>query len=298
MQYIYALKPLPADADGTDPEPEGSEGDRERSNLARAQSDLARLLGFRGTSGGGGVLTMSMQDMLLHQETQPQMPNPKDVRALRQEVIADIGEFITEITDIHANVADFAIEHIHANEVIMTFGESNTVSAFLEAAAAKIYFDVIVVESAPTYRGHAVARRLSQAGIMVTVIPDSAIFAMMGRCNKVIMGTHAVLANGGIIAPSGSALLASAAGHHSVPLLVVSGLYKLSPLYPHDLVSTTDHRPPSQLMTFEEAGGLTRTAFFNPGFDYIAPEKVSLFISHMGGATPSYIYRLLAEYYD
>ena len=35
------------------------------------------------------------------------------------------------------------------------------------------------------------ALSLSQSGIDTTVISDSAIFAVMSRVNKVIMGTHA-----------------------------------------------------------------------------------------------------------
>lgn len=35
------------------------------------------------------------------------------------------------------------------------------------------------------------ALELSKAGIEATVIPDSAVFAVMSRVNKVILGTHA-----------------------------------------------------------------------------------------------------------
>jgi translation initiation factor eIF-2B subunit beta len=36
----------------------------------------------------------------------------------------------------------------------------------------------------------------------------------------------------------------------------------------------------------------------NPGYDYIPPEFISLCITNFGGHNPSYIYRLLAEYYN
>ena len=35
----------------------------------------------------------------------------------------------------------------------------------------------------------------------------------------------------------------------------------------------------------------------NPAYDYVPPELVSLLITNIGGNHPSYIYRLLAEYY-
>ena len=48
------------------------------------------------------------------------------------------------------------------------------------------------------------------------------------------MGAHALLANGGVMAPCGAHLVALAAKRHSVPFVVLAGLHKLSPLFPHD----------------------------------------------------------------
>lgn len=66
-----------------------------------------------------------------------------------------IGQF----ENIERNIADQATEHIHAkyqffhmiilSEIIMTYGGSKTVLAFLKAAAKKRKFEVIVAESAP-----------------------------------------------------------------------------------------------------------------------------------------------------
>lgn len=58
-------------------------------------------------------------------------------------------------------------------------------------AASKRSFQVIVAERAPWYDGHEMAARLASVPIDTTVITDSAIFAMMARVNKVIIGTHA-----------------------------------------------------------------------------------------------------------
>lgn len=51
---------------------------------------------------------------------------------------------------------------------------------------------------------------------------------------QVLIGAHAILANGGVMAQSGSHLVALAANHHSVPFVVLAGLHKLSPHFPHD----------------------------------------------------------------
>ena len=52
--------------------------------------------------------------------------------------------------------------------------------------------------------------------------------------HQVLIGAHALLANGGVMAPCGAHLVALAAKRHSVPFVVLAGLHKLSPLFPHD----------------------------------------------------------------
>lgn len=69
---------------------------------------------------------------------------------------------------------------------------------------------MIVAESAPGFEGHAMAAQLTELGIECTVITDSAVFAMLACVNKVIVGTHGVMANGGLIAHTGGLNIASA----------------------------------------------------------------------------------------
>lgn len=59
---------------------------------------------------------------------------------------------------------------------------------------------------------------LGKNDIQTTVIPDSAVFAIMSRVNKVIIGTHTVLADGGLRAVCGIHSVALAAKHFSVPV--------------------------------------------------------------------------------
>jgi translation initiation factor eIF-2B subunit beta len=65
------------------------------------------------------------------------------------------------------------------------------VEQFLLAAGRKRQFQVFVAESAPKCSGHVLAKNLSDANIETMLIPDAAIFSMMARVNKVIIGCHA-----------------------------------------------------------------------------------------------------------
>lgn len=78
------------------------------------------------------------------------------------------------------------------------------------------------------------AKTLAKAGISTTLIPDSCVYALMSRVNKVLLGAHGLMANGGLITVNGVLGVCEAAAAHKVPVIVICGLYKLSPLFPFD----------------------------------------------------------------
>merc|ERR1719186_611768 len=102
-------------------------------------------------------------------------------------------ELLIELETSCEEISKQAIEHIHANEIILTIGRSRTVEKFLKYAAKTRKFEVIVAEAAPGFSGHQMATSLAKSKISTTVITDSAIFAMMARVNKVIIGTNSIL---------------------------------------------------------------------------------------------------------
>lgn len=206
----------------------------------------------------------------------------KNTYNLKPLIIQEINEeIIADLESVYKGIADQATDFIHANEVIMTIGKSQTVEEFLIRAAQKRRFQVLVAETSPTYQGHEMARTLSAAGIDTTVISDSAIFAAMPRVNKVVVGSHAVLANGALVAVTGTHLLAAAAKHHSTPVLVCTALYKLSPLFAYDSdtfnVTVSSHN----VLHYQEGPITDKVTISNPYYDYVQPELVSLFIHNL-----------------
>ncbi|KAK2158286.1 hypothetical protein LSH36_173g00055 [Paralvinella palmiformis] len=224
----------------------------------------------------------------------------KSISSLKAPIIDAVNELLVELDTSQENISAQALEHIHSNEVIMTAGQSHTVEAFFKKAAKKRTFKVIVVECAPFYQGQKMATNLASAGINTTLITDSAVFAMMARVNKVIIGTHTVMANGGLKAINGCHAIALAAKYHSVPLVVCAPMYKLSPKYlcSCDQVAFNKFASPEDVMSFSEGEILSKAQIYNPIFDYVPPELVTLYIFNIGGNAPSYVYRLLSELYD
>ena len=102
-----------------------------------------------------------------------------------------ISEILDEIENSSSNIASQALEHIHSNEIILTMGHSIDVEAFLKQAGRVRKFQVIVLETCPSFKGQEMACSLSESGIDTTVINDSAVFAVMSRVNKVLLGAHA-----------------------------------------------------------------------------------------------------------
>jgi len=235
----------------------------------------------------------------------------------RQTVMEAMQEMTSELEDVYKNINREAMLYIHAGEIILTYGRSRTVEYFLKAAAKKRHFQVIVCEGAPHFGGHSMAKSLADAGIDTTVIHDAATFAIMARVNKVLLPSHAVLANGGLIAPSGMHMVALAASQNSVPLVVLTGMFKLCPLFPHEGQDTLqDLVSPASVVDYADlsegvAGGggydddnygtaemtMDGVELINPVHDYIPPELIRLYVTNIGAFQPSYIYRLLAEYY-
>lgn len=228
--------------------------------------------------------------------------------AVTRTLLADIKQSIEEMTDEFEttllNISNQAWEHIHSKEIILTIGYSRTVAQFLKIAAQVREFNVIIAETAPSYEGQKMAKDLAESGIDSTLITDSAIFAMMSRVNKVILGTHAVAANGGMVSISGTSLITAAAKHYSVPVVVCSGLYKMSPKYPHDtgifnLCVQPD--PISPFLDTTQDGDLSdmydNVEIINPYFDYSSPDDISLYITNVGTHPPSFIQRLIYDTY-
>lgn len=214
---------------------------------------------------------------------------------LKPIIIEAVSEIINEIETGVQNIAAQSLEHIHANEVILTLGKSETVEAFLKNAARKRKFHVIIAENAPYLEGHELALNLSKVGLDVTLISDAAIFTIISRVNTIIIGTRGIFANGGLKAHVGTYSLALAAKHHNIPLIVCANLFKLSPEYYVDSNNLPDLMPADDILTNNFHPNIT---VINPSFEYVPPELITLFIFNTTKNAPSYVYRLLRETYS
>eukprot|EP01061_Rhynchopus_euleeides_P040775 TRINITY_DN7028_c0_g1_i1.p1 TRINITY_DN7028_c0_g1~~TRINITY_DN7028_c0_g1_i1.p1 ORF type:complete len:421 (+),score=123.92 TRINITY_DN7028_c0_g1_i1:149-1264(+) len=222
------------------------------------------------------------------------------------------NNFMHDFDDVHKHISQQAPDHISEGEVILTYGSSQTVEKFLLFAAKKQKFQVIICEAAPECNGHELAVKLQGHDIDTTLIPDTLAHAYMARVSKVLLGTFLVVANGGLVAPAGTHGVAVAAQVHRVPVIVLTAMIKLTPVYP----STTDMgefgrlRNPAEVMPLSsvlsavcdpDAAPSNWVQVLSSSVDYVPPEQIALFVTNddAGRAyAPYYVYRLLHQLYN
>lgn len=236
-----------------------------------------------------------------HQASDAASSTSKATKDIRAELVDGIDEIIDELDQVDEQIAGYALEHIHSNEILLTHTSSITVQKFLLKAAAKRKFTLFHAESFPndheathatlTGRSKIVSedemnlvsshKPLAAAGITVILIPDSAVFAVMSRVNKVILDTNVVLANGGLVTTAGSKAIAKAANFHHTPVVVLSGVYQLSPESPSDVDSLIEYGDASKVFAYEDGNLVNHFDVENPLDDYVPPELVDLFITNV-----------------
>lgn len=259
------------------------------------------------------------QHQATKQQQQYEAFNKKSMQ-MKPVLVDAIREVVDEIETTWESCAKGAREHVHSSsvdlclilsrsiwanasirEIILTVGHSKTVEAFLKAAFKERNFTVIVAETAPSYvqlvfgtkdtltnfsiayrlLGRTMAKALAKHGIPTIIVPDSNIYALMPRVTKVLLGAHAVLANGGFFAVSGAVLAAMAARAHSTPVVVVAGQYKFAPAWNlHHDIAALDFGDPSDILGYEEGELLDKVEVANPFYDYVKPDLVNLFITN------------------
>lgn len=204
------------------------------------------------------VAGLNDQDLpLAKRNSLDRRPAPKDIDYTEFRVqIEDSLEIIgNEIEEAYHSISDHCYEQVQPNDSILTIGYSSTALEFFKEARKHCEFTVIVAENSPTNSGETMYRKLLKEKVNTVLISDSSVFAYMSRINKVIISTRAIMADGGLITDSGVELVVLAADYHTVPVVVISALYKLTPLYPFDNTTYNKLISPELVLNSKEFSG-------------------------------------------
>jgi translation initiation factor 2B subunit (eIF-2B alpha/beta/delta family) len=118
---------------------------------------------------------------------------------------------------------------LETHELVLLNAYSNTVAVALEAAwRAGKHPQVLVCEGLPTLEGRRMARRLSRAGLAVSVCYDAALTAALDRADRVWLGTEAIGADA-FLGRVGTRSLLEEAVRREVPVQLLATSDKLMP---------------------------------------------------------------------
>ena len=208
------------------------------------------------------------------------------VHALRSEVIEAIEEIKDEISQVDDQIAAMAEVQVHPGDYVLVHQPSPTVERFILRAAMRRKFIVLVaVDPSDGVDGKAqyasFRKKLIVAGITVTNVSNAGLACYMPRVNRVVLGARAIVANGGVIADAGAVALARSAKEKGVAVVVLGGVYKLSPQSPFSLSSTIEWGNPSAHVNFGN-GPLVEGAEVMDGITELVPaEMIDTYISNL-----------------
>lgn len=139
-----------------------------------------------------------------------------------------IAKYVREKIVLAAEaISKSAFEKINDGDVILVYGCSSLVSRTLCNAYAKgRAFRVVVVDSRPRLEGRETLRRLVKQGVRCTYVLINAISYVLPEVSKVLLGAHALLANGSVMSRMGTSQIALLSKAHNVPVLVCCETYK------------------------------------------------------------------------
>ncbi len=216
----------------------------------------------------------------------------EDASTFKTNVSKEIQDFIEQQENALEKIAEIGAKLIEDGDVLMTHCNSDTVAnIFKKAWSTGKRFTVIATETRPRHQGYITSKTLTDAGIPVTLIVDSAVYYTMKKLDvdKVFVGADTVYANGDVINKIGTMQVALCAKNEGKDFIVATESIKFSPESLMGEISVIEERDP------KEVAELEGVKIFNPAFDTTPKEYVNMIITEYGIIPPEAAYNLLKE---
>lgn len=219
-----------------------------------------------------------------------------DVDELRALTIRAAEDFKRSSQEAVRRISDIGAKRIRNGDLIMTHCNSSVaISILKEAKRQGKEFRVIATETRPRFQGRLTAKALSEAGIPVTLIVDSAARYFMPKVDKVVVGADVVTANGAVVNKIGTSQIALAAKEARVRVFVGAETYKFSPSTVLGELVEIEERPPEEVIPPEELLQMKGVTVANPAFDVTPPEFIDIIITERGIIPPQASVLILME---
>lgn len=208
-----------------------------------------------------------------------------NVYAFRTEIIEGIEEIMDEIKQVDEQVQAYSDIIIHPGDYILIHQPTRTVQKFLTKAASKRRFTVFLsvdpTEASAEEDPYASFRKsVTSHGSVVVSIMNTGLMAYMTRVNKVILNARAITGKGEVVVDSGAAVIARAARELGRTVIVLGGVYKLSPDN-HELETLVEWGDPSKYVSFSDGAMVGHVKIKNAVSEFIPAEFVDTYLTNL-----------------
>ncbi|KAL2757990.1 hypothetical protein ACRALDRAFT_1061260 [Sodiomyces alcalophilus JCM 7366] len=231
-------------------------------------------------------------------------PQNARISAIRAEILDGIEEIKDEISQVDDQIASSADVQIRPLDYVLVYQPSHTVQKFLLRAAAKRRFTVVIavdprVASSP---GEEVPfasfrKKLLAAGVAAINVTNIGQAAHMPRISKVVLSARCVLANGGVVTDAGAGHLARAAKERGCPVIVLSGVYELSPESSMEEDELVEWGGAMGHAGFSDGLFVKGAQFQGAVTELIQPELVDSYITNLGIHSRNHLTTIVADHY-
>jgi len=212
----------------------------------------------------------------------------------RGSVVRNAKAFVETSNNAVDAIAKIGAKRVEKGDTIMTHCNSSAaIGVIKEAHAQGKDIKVFATESRPWRQGLLTVRELSDAGVDVTLIIDSAVRMVMKDIDKVFVGADTVTSNGSLINKIGTSQLALAANEERTPFYVCTETYKFSPMTIFGDIVEIEERDCGEVARPEEIPKGVK--IFNPVFDTTPAKYIDAMITEVGMISPGSVYDVMVR---
>ncbi|KAK7908169.1 hypothetical protein PG985_015472 [Apiospora marii] len=226
-------------------------------------------------------------------------PQSTDVKALRSEVIDGIEEIMDEIRQVDEQVQAYSDIIIHPGDYILVHQPCKTVQRFLTRSKRKCTVFLAVDPSAhPAEDPYASFRKsMAATGSVVVNIMNTGLMAYMSRVNKVILSARAIMGTGSVLVDGGASVIARAARELGRTVIVIGGVYKLSPDNQIDQETATEWGNPSKYVNYSDGRMVGQVTVKTAVSEFVPSELVNTYITNLGAHSRDHLHAIVNDHY-
>jgi ribose 1,5-bisphosphate isomerase len=215
---------------------------------------------------------------------------------LRASVRASVSEFCDRLDTAQNDLGRVGAHRLRDGDTVMTHCHSTDVLACVETAVEQgKSLSAFVKETRPRNQGHITAEALSEMGVDVTLIVDSAARRYLDDTDHVLVGADSIAADGSVINKIGTSGLAVNARDRGVPIVCAAQTIKLHPDTLTGHIVDIEMRDETEIVDKATAAEIGDPTVLNPAFDVTPPRYVDAIVTERGQFPPESIVTLMRD---